>query len=213
MSIVVIDAIDGITYSPNFSPIKNCHPLAYLPEGIHQLAQSVRAEEIRKDNQELCPSFEILTFAPKENYISCAFHWFANSIVNYARLVALLEITGKNHWMIEHLSDKQVREAVRSHCRDYVRKVMPEISIWRNKVSAHFASSDPLPGDNMGTLQDSMLYPVSYSRPYFFAHSHTFSKGDDKSAIPGWSLTMQFENLSKRFFPNRRLAKIGKASE
>jgi len=210
---IELDTIDRITYSPEFSPIKNCHPLIYLPEGIHQLALIVRAEEIKKNNEELCPGFEALTFEPRENLISCQFHWFANSIVNYARLVAFLEITSKNGWMIEHFSDKTIKKAVASHCTKYVERIAPDIYKWRNKVSAHFASSDPFITDNMGTLQDSMFYPISYSRPYYFTHAHNFSKGGEESVIPEWSLTKTFEELSIRFFPNRKLPDIAYVPE
>lgn len=211
MSAIELDVIEGITYNPMFHPIKNCHPLNYLPEGIHRLALSVRAEEIRKlTSTSLFDSmnFSSMCFDSKTFSIICEFHWFANSVVNYGRLVAFVEIMGKNGWGIEQLSDRGVGLAVKDHCRNYVQRVMPVLYTWRNKVSAHFAATDPFSVDNWGTLQDSMLHPVSYSRPYFFANSHNYSKGGEVSEIPEWSLTKTFEDLSNRFFPERTLPEL-----
>ena len=208
VSVIELDFIEGITYDPMLSPIKNCHPLEYLPEGIHQLALSVRAEEIRQNSEQLCPSFMVDYVDAKTYLIACKFHWFANTLVNYARLVAFVEITNKNGWMVEHLSDKKTSDAVNLHCREYVKRVVPSIYLWRNKVSAHFAATNPFSDDNTGTLQDSMHHPISYMRPYYFASSHTLSKGGEESAIPQWSLTQTFENLTSRFFPQRKLPVI-----
>jgi hypothetical protein len=211
VSTIELDVIEGITYNPTLHPIKNCHPLEYLPEGIHRLALSVRAEEIRKLNSTSLfdsANFSSMCFDSKTFSIVCEFHWFANSIVNYARLVGFVEIMGKQGWEIEHLSDKRIGTEVNEHCRRYVQRVMPDVYIWRNKVSAHFAATDPFSKDNWGTLQDSMIHPISYSRPYFFANSHSFSKGGEVSEIPEWSLTQTFEKLSSRFFPQRTLPSL-----
>lgn len=204
MSVIILDHIKRITYNSKVSTIKNCAPLFYLPEGLHQLALSVRQKENDKDPR---ITFSILSTDPEEYFIACEFHWFAVSSVNYARLVGFVDVMSANGWMIEHLEDNDIKKTVNEHCTTYAKETLGPVYVWRNKVAAHFASSAPFTSDNIGTLQDSLLDPVGYFGSRYTAHAHTYAKGDEKSIIPEWSLTQVFEEISTRFFPERTIPK------
>ena len=69
-------------------------------------------------------SGEILDGLPT-GLLSCAFQWYAVSACNYAQLVG---------WLATHNPEA---------AKDYMKKVMPRVSQFRNKVAAHFAITDP----------------------------------------------------------------------
>lgn len=204
MEPIVLDTIKGISFNPDIPPIKNCHGLIYIPVGLHTLASTVRVEEIRlypDENLSFRVSFASNT---SENIIACCFHWFAISLVNYIRLVGLIDVMIEKGWRIESLQNPDKRKTVKEHCVEYVKEVIPNVHAWRNKIAAHFAITDPW-NDNLGTLQDSIMHPVSYIRPYYCVGAHQYSLGEEESSIPRWSLTQTFEALSQRYWPEVQL--------
>jgi hypothetical protein len=105
------------------------------------------------------------------------------------------------------------RKKIKKACDNYV-KTLPEIQEvlkWRNKISAHFALTDPRKDDNIATLEASIIYPVGFEVDRFRTGTMIFSRGDStvnhESEIPRWSLTELFEELINRFWPDVTLNK------
>jgi len=203
MSPTVLDHVNNIVLVPEFSTIKNCHALKSLKLGLWTLASGVRTEEIRNSKRLLMA----ISMDERDFLIACYFHWFAISLVNYIRLIGFVDVMQKNRWAIERLQEKSIKSYVKLHCKNYINSVpeVEDILAWRNKVAAHFAATDPWEKDNIGTLQDSIQHPITYCRPYYYAHRHTFGLGGIQSDIPGWSLTQTFESLGPRYWTNYKL--------
>ena len=197
---IIVDHIENIVWKLETSPIMS-HPFEYMPEGIHRIALWVREKENKNIKDKL--AFEALSFTPDNKYIACQLHWFANSLVNYARLVALVDITDENGWTAVDL--QREKSNIKTHCRKYAQEVVGNVYRWRNKVGAHFASTDPYKEDNMVTLIDSTSNPVVFQFKRYYAHAHTLKAGEQESKIQEWSLTKVFEEISPRFFPERKI--------
>lgn len=207
MNSITLDYVNDIVLFPEFSTIKNCHALNSLKIGLLSLATTVRQEEVKNFTSSV--GFAV-NFDGRDNIIACYFHWFAISLVNYVRLVGFIDVMQKNRWTVESLQDKTVKNCVKTHCRDYIRSIteVQNVLIWRNKVAAHFAAIDPWEQDNISTLQDSIQHPITYSRPYYYAHLHVFGLGASESEIPEWSLTETFESLASRYWIDFRLSQF-----
>ncbi len=141
-----------------------------------------------------------------DNLLPCFFHWFGNSLCNYARLTGYIVARKQGHVSDVDLQLQPERKKIKEACDSYV-KALPEIQEvlkWRNKVSAHFALTDPRKDDNIATLEASIIYPVGFEEDRFRTGTMIFSKGDSAvthdSEIPKWSLTELFEELINRFW-------------
>lgn len=207
----LIDHLNNISIEEdNFHA--ECSTLKCLKFGIFSLAGNVRAMEIdlnKNDGLVFSMSPSMPRDIRKSAILACFYHWFTNSICNYLRLVAYLEGISKD---IKFLSDNsnKTKKQRDEYYRDYLEKTIPDILVWRNKVTAHFAKTDPREGDNIATLEASVMYPVTFIKPYLKAGALQWhSKGKD-SELPGWSLTKIFEDLSSRYWPDCRLVPIVK---
>ncbi len=97
---------------------------------------------------------------------------------------------------------KQVKKAI----DDYVIGIaeLDRVRVWRNKVFAHFAITDPFKDDNIATLDMSVIFPVSFEGRYVVGGMtmlRSNSGGSYKSELPRWSLTEVFESLEPHFWP------------
>lgn len=205
MSKLVLDSIERIEMDTESPPLNNYHALGYLPVGLHSLALTVRNEEldVRKEPGG-APALMIAGF-PNDAQIACCFNWFSTSIVNYLRLVGLIDIMNQRGWNSQDLQDDKNRKKITNHCVSYVKRVVPEIYKWRNKIAAHFAITDPSSKDNLGTLEYSIMNPIMYLKPYFVAGGFAWSIRGQKSQLEKWALTQTFENLTERLWPDRQL--------
>lgn len=203
MALVILDHIDGISIDPNNPALQGNHALEYLPIGLRQLAAAIRAQEIQMLRSGNAPDC-LITFRPDEYALeACYFNWFSVSAINYCRLIALIDYMDKNNLGIGDLNANQkARDLANKHCCNYSEKVIPEIYKWRNKVSAHFAITAPRKEDGIGTLEASILIPVSYNKPYFVANAWQPAMRLSPD-IPTWKLTEEYEKLSTRFWPDR----------
>ena len=202
---VTLDYVNNIVLAPDeLSTVKNCHALNILKSGLWALASTVRLEEVRKFTSPV--NFE-MDFGRQTNLIACYFHWFANSLVNYVQLVGFIDVMSRNRWTIERLEDREIKRLVREHRKRYIEGIeeLEKVRKWRNKVAAHFAATDPFNDDTVGTLQDSIQNPITYSKPYYYANLHVFGLGESESVIPEWSLTETFESLAPRYWSDCRL--------
>lgn len=205
MNEIVLDHIDNIKLNLLNPPISNLQALNFMKHGLFQLAEMVRIEEgkrVRRDGVGV-KTFEIFGHVPL--IIPCAFHWFSTSLVNYIRLVGLIDFMNQQGWKTEDLKNLANKEAIKKYCSDYVKKVIPSVYLWRNKVSAHFAPTDPFSGDNLGTLEVTVMNTIAYHTPYYKAELQWTTQGESSQLIP-WALTEVFEQLAGRYWKDSELA-------
>lgn len=177
--------------------------LRTLAVGLFSLAGNTRQIEIELNKIEGL-QFNMGTHlggdARRTYMIACFFHWFANTVYNFARLVRYVDEINKG------ISFK-TNEERKVFYNDYFRLVIPEILVWRNKVTAHFAKTDPR-GENIATLEASVMYPVQFIKPYLRAAGLIWNSGGVRSDLPSWALTECSEGLNARYWPEFKLDTI-----
>ena len=124
-----------------------------------------------------------------QDLVACAFHWYAVTVCNYAKLIG---------WLANSGDSKKARE--------YMEHVLPQVYLWRNKVAAHFAIIDPRKKDNAADLAMSVIFPISFDDDAFFANSLTLTQSSGGKASSShqdmrWSLTHTHRNLILRYWP------------
>ncbi|MCC8364504.1 hypothetical protein LK996_15640 [Lysobacter sp. A6] len=199
-SIVVLDHLDGITFDRARPPFANFEAFASTAHGVHWLARLVR--ECEKQHQANKPELAwSLVSAPPSPILPSAFNWFAVTLVNYMRLVALVQKMNAEGWGSDALVEKRNRDAIKKHCGDYVEGVIPEILHWRHKVAAHFAATDPWKDDNLGTIEQSVMGDVQYIRPHFFVGLARWARKGELSSLRPWAVTSTYNRLVPRYWP------------
>ena len=165
--------------------------LARLGEGLFWIHSEVAKiemglrKEASKDNIQIAIVGGILEDKPF-GLLSCAFQWYAVSACNYAQLVG---------WLAFRDTDL---------AKQYVKKVMPRLLNYRNKVAAHFAITDPF-RDNEADLAASVMTHIVYLRGRLCAAALTpiiKSDGQEISASRdfSWSLSLAHERLAPRYW-------------
>lgn len=198
----ILDLVAGIEIDYDTFPLHNLHALDYLPQGLYELAVTVRNKEIREVRQYLetvggpIPS-SISMPGRYGRLVASLFDWFAISLCNYLRLVALIDIVSRNHWSLDQISRNH--KTVKRHCNAYVEDVVPEVRLWRDKVSAHPALTDPR-WDNLSMLQSSVADSFTLSAGRFVAGSLRFMVGEEEPPVLPWSVTEVYERLAPRFW-------------
>ena len=175
--------------------------LARLGEGLSWIYQEVARVE-RRTKAEAAPNDiriavvgGILEGKPL-GLLSCAFQWYAVSACNYAQLVG---------WLV-------TRHA--TGAKEYVRRVMPRLLDYRNKVAAHFALTARR-GDNEADLAASVMTHVVYVHGRLCAAALTPVLTDQGHEVKvskdiSWSLTLAHERLVPRYWPEG-LRKVSQA--
>ena len=167
--------------------------LARLGEGMFWLYREISKierdleKEALKDDIKIAVAGGILEDNPFGLY-ACAFQWYAVSACNYAQLVGWLKT-----------KDTKLT-------KDYVKKVMPRLLRYRNKVAAHYAITDPR-RDNEADLISSVMTQIIYAHGRLCAAALTPVIEKDDSVIDvsedfSWSLTIAHESLTKRYWPD-----------
>ncbi len=215
MATITLDHIDNIQFDPQSSPIPNPHALFYLSHGLGILAGYVRKQEIKiiEKHGGNPPLIIALNDSEINPLLHSTFNWFATDLVNYIRLIGFIDGLQKGGLKYKDISyngpesaRKEISVKLNDHCTNYIKKVHPEILLWRNKVSSHIALIAPRKEDNLGTLESSVMFLVSYSRPYFEAGGFKWVIGEDESQLPAWNLTKLFEDLRPRYWPGKKLS-------
>lgn len=207
---ITLDFEKGIVLDPSNPPIRNYHAIWQNRSGLKFLADLVREHELKFITEmHAMPGFHAFLggFDP---LISCAFNWFSVTIVSYLRLVALVELMAKNNWKSPDLVDPANRKVIKDYCTNYVREAIPEIYMWRNKVAAHFAATDPFNDDTLGTLEQSIMNPISFAYPYYNVGMLLWNTQGTLSELPTWALTETYERLQQRYWPEMKLREIPK---
>lgn len=202
MPILTLDHIDRIEIDPDTFPVANLHALGYMPRGLHLLAHMTRHHE----REVLHHHRGIVLWAmgpPAADLITNWFTWFSISLSSYLRLVRLVGLMKEHGWGTADLLPN--RELIKTTCVDYVQRVAPEIYLWRNKVAAHPAFTDPFKADSLGTLELSVMNPVAFRAPYYRTGTIRWSTGGHDSALAEWALTEVFEQLAPRLWPQLAL--------
>jgi hypothetical protein len=199
---MILDYEDYITINQNNPPIQNLQQYHDLKEGMFYLAQIVRSYEI-KNKKEGC----IFSLSVYDEFPASFFHWFANSAYNFLRLIATLKLMTINNWTVSDLNQKENIKLINKSSEKFVREIIPEIYVYRNKVSGHFAITTPHEKDSIATLESTVMLGYTFQKPYYFAVLQ-WSNENTITKIPSWSLTKEFEKLSKRFFPELKISEI-----
>lgn len=219
MTKISLDSISGIEVSEN-DFFNERRTLKMMFTGLFKIANFVRQREMawKQQNKGVEKYFlygkDIDGTEGDLDLIACFFHWFGVSICNYSRLVGFIRGMSEGDFTHSDLSDKSKFNAVKLSVDDYVKSIteLSDILIWRNKVGAHFAITDPHKSDNISTLEMSVMFPVSFNSGQYVVGEQTLTRTDSAgdqhtSAIPRWSLTEVFENLIPRYWPNIEINK------
>lgn len=192
-----LDYIDKIEVNVENLP-KNIQALSYLAEGMRLIASNVLSQEktYQKENEGLVFSMS----SNNNQQLSNLFNWFAINTVSYCRIVTLLKLMDKYQWKIEDLNKNS--QNLKEESRKYLNRVIPEIFLWRNKIAAHPAITDPYKEDNISTLEFSIMPNIVYLDKRFFAGALNWGSQGQESELKQWSLTRVFEEeLIPRFWP------------
>lgn len=202
----MLDHLNGITLDPSDSPFNNYQAFSLNYEGLKILADNVRELEIQYVEKDPHAAHVVLhTSSQVPALIPCAFNWFSVTLVNYLRLVGLVQLMNENDWKSSDLAIPSNRSAIKAHCKKFVQSAVPEVYLWRNKVAAHFAATDPFHDDNLGTLEQSIMNPVTYKFPHYHVGVLLWNTAGETSQLPSWALTKVYEDLSARFWPEIKL--------
>lgn len=205
-----LDHIEDISYHQTKHPVMNIHAHSDLKAGLIGIAQSLNEYErkFEKDNAEqLSGQIFFPGGLPASGELTCLFHWYANTLINYLRLIGFIQITYSENISLEDYKKKnnnQIRKMVKKHCSDYVKKVSPDILIWRNKVSAHFSLTDPQE-DSLSTIMSSVRSQINWHDNRLTAVPGMIKFSEEETKLPVWSVTKNFENLSSRLWPEINL--------
>ena len=206
---IVLDSIQGICLDTSNPPFDNYQAFKSSYEGLRTLAGVVREFErkyIASDPYAANVVMHVSSNVP--SLVPCAFNWFSTTLVNYLRLVALVDLMTQNSWKSKDLVESVNAPIIKAHCKAYVSTVAPEVYLWRNKVAAHFAATDPFRDDNLGTLEHSIMNPVSFKYPYYYVGGLKKIAGTAESELPTWALTETYELLAPRLWPEVQLSQL-----
>jgi len=203
---VTLDHKLGIVLDRSAPPIANMQAFGHNYHGLQILAGAVReCERQVVINDPHADKVVLHAFMHPPPIVPNAFSWYSLTLVNYLRVVALVDFLSSNKFTSLALTEEVVRKKVKAHCTDYVREAIPEIYTWRNKVAAHYAATDPFINDNLGTLEQSLMDPVTYAYPYFRVGRLKWNASGAQSDLPEWALTETHERLAPRFWPEAGL--------
>jgi len=212
---IIIDHVDNITFNKNTFPISNMHALDYTRQGLYELALLIRERE----NDINTSVGHYITYmaammGSDQNKIMNYFNWFSISIINYVRLVGFIDIVNQKQFAREDIVKKENHRLIKKHCKNYIEKVIPEIYLYRNKLSAHHSLTDPLVNDNIATLESSVINTIVYNRPYLETAGLKWNSklSSDKkqvtTEIKPWKLTKVYDELTTRYWNDIKIPKL-----
>ena len=208
---VKIDLLDGVevTRQDYFNEIV---ALRTLFRGLKHLSTMIKRKEVAfaKAGGDKVNLISFGAPNPEEqeflDTVACFFHWFGISVCNYVRLVGFIRGLASGDFVRADLKDSAKFTQIKRSIEAYVASVaeIDAVRIWRNKVFAHFAITDPFRDDNIATLDMSIVFPITFEGTYVVG-GMTMSRKDAcetyVSDLPRWSLTEVFESLIPRYWP------------
>lgn len=188
----VIDHVEQLSLSDDERRLRanELNALLYLAEGLTFLANQVKQIEDSYRGQldprrvefhfGNVPGFE---WVPR-GLLACSFHWYAVSACNYARMVG---------WLANGDDPKKTAQ--------YVERVLPSVHLWRNKVAAHFAQTDPRPEDTAADLVASLMPPSFVDDAFAVGALRISMKRTSSRTDMQWKLTHVHRDLGRRYWP------------
>jgi len=203
---MILDHLDNIGFSnpTGIDGALNVRGALHLRDGMQFLAKTMRDFEL-----DACQCFGIdkyrkIEFVGKgfagktfDPLISCVFHWYSVSLVNYLRFIAMIQTTEQSGLSIKDLIEIESGPDVKKSCNAYLKHVAPEVKKWRNKVSAHFSATDARSIDDVSMLSASLHGYPQFDRGYF----KMGPPGGLTTTLPTWSVTQVHEKLASRLWP------------
>jgi|GEM_PF-2633140 len=192
--------------------------LETLRAGIYHLGFETRKMELlalqdpRYTSKRQKGKAVIMFIIPEAIVLDNYFNWFAISVCNYARLVETAHQLTLNNWSIDSFEDPEVKKIIKRKTKSYLEEVAPEISTWRNKISAHLTMTDPLSSDNLSMINNSMFSTIGYHTPlYTIGEFKVCHKDTGDIDLKHWALTNEYYKLHQRYWrnnPNSLLPKL-----
>ena len=197
---MIIDHVDKLGLGDEAAEhyFNELRSLQYLAKGLSFLnAQVQKIEAVVTSKIDKRPGETVSMFgnAPQlhgipQDLVACAFHWYSVTACNYVRLIG---------WLV-HGGDT-------TKATKYLKLVLPEAYVWRNKVGSHFARTSPWKEDTPADLAKSVMFPISFKDDAFYAGSLVLvmtSRGQGSSSRKDmiWSLTHTHRQLTTRYWPN-----------
>jgi hypothetical protein len=213
MSTITLDAIEPLQVGDN-EHVNEVGTLRTLHRGLWGLANSVANRkypflESPKKVKIVSLGRDFDATTQDIDMVACFFHWFGVSLCNFARLVGFIRGLKRGEYARADLSDpaKTKARVIKNSVDLYVESV-PELQpvlVWRDKIAAHFAITDPRKDDNIATLDMSLIFPVTYASPRYranyFQMIRSNAAGTTVSGFPEWSVTEVYEQLAPRYWP------------
>jgi hypothetical protein len=195
----ILDYLDNLVLKDSENPGhgNELNSLCYLNQGLWFLYEYVLSVETQIV-QQIPKETDVMFFgnAPGlrrevQELIACMFHWYAVSACNYVKMIG---------WL--------VNEGDAAKSTDYLRRVLPSVKIWRDKIGAHFAKHSPR-DENVSDLEMSVIFPVSFDRDAFYAGAFVLGSVTDGVKTESrkdmrWSLTHIHRDLVPRYWPSIR---------
>lgn len=207
----VIDQIANVTADTEVFA-NELNSLSTLKTGLIHLANFVLASELRRKRDDGVEVFSFGWSDPAERSemetVTCAFHWFATTIYNYARLIGYIQVMSAGQFARLDLTDRTKQKDLTDAISLYVDSIPELASVveWRHKVAGHFAITAPRKDDKRATLDLSITHPVTFMDGRFFVGQMALYRsgpGDGHaSELPTWSLSDVFEKLVPRYWPD-----------
>ena len=169
-------------------------PLRYLYSGLEYLYEMVKRAEreywdrIIRETKPQDAGDPVLQESVHPGVRICAFHWYATTACNFVKTIGWFRER-------EHPGAPTVEA--------YVKAVLPEVKLWRDKVSAHFAFHTPRSKDTPADVFASIIPPTAFHNGRFVAGAYQATitrKGQTStSQLLPWSLTEVQEKLRARY--------------
>jgi hypothetical protein len=213
MTTIAIDTIENleIHQGDHYNEVR---ALETLSRGIHQLYTMIKRRELEFERR--CGLNKVVEFSFGIDFddsrkhletIACFFHWFGGSVCNFARFVGFILGLEKKLYTRADLGNRDKISTIKKAVDGYVKSVieLENVRVWRNKVGAHPAITDPKVDDNIATLDMSVIFPVTFENRYVvggLSLMKSDATGSHTSQLPRWSLTEVYESLVPRFWPD-----------
>lgn len=194
-----LDHIEMITVEgePFDEPMNEYWALVFLWRGLQLLSTQVSAFETTVRSR-LDPTKKYF-IAGKDpalsgipmDLLSNYFHWYSVSACQYVRTVGAIGYIADN-----------------TRCKppEYVKAVIPDVLVFRDKVAAHFAWTSKNERDNPAERAISIMPQITWNDDRFKVSGLVLARADgnsssDSSALKPWSLTETHEQLRQRYWP------------
>ena len=187
---LTIDDVRGARYQNEYFALRR---LAHGMESLYLQVKAQQERAVRVVNPDGGKSFALgnvpglLEAGVDRAFISCVFDWYA---INACRVFQLIGYVCNEY------------EGSESRIRDYCKRVLGPVLVYRNKVAAHYALTNPR-GDNEADLYLSTLDTVAFETDRFFVGAIRAGLGRAGATVESqhdfhWSLTSFHEDVFLR---------------